>query len=88
MFDQRAAFIDTGNRLFEHVTVNGFPRAPDGTPCRCHVDLSSQKIEVSDTVPLDDREALVCAAIEDATGVKVSRLVPFVGSVRADGQSA
>lgn len=88
MFDHRATFIDVGNRIFEHVTVKGYAVSPEGVPCCCHVDLTNQRIEVSDHVPLDDREPLVCGALERATGVSVGRLVPVVGSVRADGPLA
>jgi hypothetical protein len=87
LISRKPTFIDVQGERYEKVVVHGYADSPAG-PCECHLNRQSKRIEVSEFVPLDDRDLRVCEVIEQATGIKDVRLVPFVGSVRADGFSA
>lgn len=78
-------YIDTGVRMYERVIVAGYPTDRHGRKCRCHLDRARQRIEMSELVPEDERQALTCRVIEAELGITSVSLVPFVGEIRADG---
>lgn len=78
--------IDIAGRSFRQVIVPGYAHSPQGD-CLCHLDRTHQRIEVSELVPLDDRDLVVCEAIERETGQSGLQLIPVIGAVRADGSA-
>lgn len=68
------------HRLYEAVVVHGYP-TKNGRPVRCLIDPGNQRIEVSDTVPEDDRKNVIARALAGASVGSAWTLVPYLGRV-------
>lgn len=79
--------IEVEGRPLRQVVVHGYAHSPQGD-CLCHLDRTHQRIEVSELVPLDDRDLVITEAIEQATGQKGLKLVKITGVARADGSDS
>jgi hypothetical protein len=67
--EPKPRYVEFAGREFELVTVHPWPRDGRGQPCKCHVDLTRQRIEVGGKVAPDDREPLVRKAVKQALGL-------------------
>lgn len=78
--EPRPRYVEFDGREYELVTVHPWAKGPNGEPCKCHVNLTEQRIEVGGRVPLEDREPLVRKMMAKALGLTDARFVPVVSA--------
>lgn len=75
----KSRYVEFAGRLYEYVVVHPQPRDRSGEPCKLHVDLGRQRLEVAGILSEAERRALVKEA--ERRRLSGGRLVRVAGAV-------